>query len=324
MQWLVFTYSLPSKGSSSPRVTLWRRLRRLGAVTPTGGLYLLPERDDCVEALQWLAQEIHQAQGDAMVFHVTHIEGFTDQQAVALFQAARSEEYAELDQQASALEQQIHAGLELAEREQLLEALSKLRRRYTDIARVDYFDCPYGAQVSARLASITRALAPSGAQPEAIVPAHLVQYREVRWVTRPRPHVDRLACAWLIRRFINPQAEIRYATQPEPDEVTFDMPDAYFGHHGNLCTFETMLLAFGFDDPALRAIAEIVHEIDVRDGMIVRPETAGIDVILQGWLLIDLTDGEREARGIALFEGLHAGLAATPAYQEMQEDQRTP
>src|SRR5215210_1628131 len=95
MEWIVFSYSLPSKGTSSPRVTLWRRLRRLGAIAPAGGVHLLPAHDTCVEAFQWLAQEIRQAQGEAMVLHVTHVDGMSDQQIIARFQAARTEEYGE-------------------------------------------------------------------------------------------------------------------------------------------------------------------------------------------------------------------------------------
>src|ERR687893_1042446 len=104
MTWIVFSYSLPSKGSSSPRVTLWRRLRRLGAIAPAGGVHLLPARDECLEAFQWLAQEIRQAQGEAMVLHVARVDGLTDPQIIALFQAARTEEYLELDAEATVLE----------------------------------------------------------------------------------------------------------------------------------------------------------------------------------------------------------------------------
>ena len=305
----MFSYSLPSKGSSSPRVTLWRRLRRLGAIAPAGGVHLLPARDACVEAFQWLAQEIRQAQGEAMVLHVTRVDGLTDQQIIARFQAARTEEYGELDAEATALEQTVREhGLSDQQRE-LVEILEKLRRRFTEAARVDYFDCPAGVRVAARLAAIARLLAPVAADIVAVAPARLAEYREARWVTRPRPHVDRLACAWLIRRFVNPDALIRYSSEPAPDEVAFDMADAQFGHQGARCTFETMIEAFGLDAPALPGLAEIVHEIDVRDGRSTRPEIAGIDAVLGGWLLADLTDAEREAHGIALFDGLAAALA---------------
>ena len=319
MQWIVFSYSLPSKGSSSPRVTLWRRLRRLGAVAPAGGVHILPAREECVEAFQWLAQEIRQAQGEAVLMHVTRVEGLTDAQIIALFQAARTQEYAELEAEATALERTPGESPETAELEGLRERLEKLRRRYAEIARVDYFDCPAGARVAARLAAIERVLSPLPANAATVAPALLDEYRDAQWVTRPRPHVDRLACAWLIRRYINPVARIRYSAQPETDEVAFDMPDARFGHHGNLCTFETMLRAFKLDEPALGGMAEIVHEIDLRDGHYVRPEIAGIDAVLGGWLLRDITDTERELHGTALFDGLYAALAADARQAGMVE-----
>ena len=313
MNWVVFTASLPSKGSSSPRVMLWRRLRRLGAIVPAGSTYILPARDACVEAFQWLAQEIRQSQGEAMVMHVTHFDGLTDPQLVALFQAARSAEYTELDREVAVLEQTLHAGADGEQREQLQETLDKLRRRHAEIARVDYFNCPQGGQGAARLARVARLLAPVRAVPVVVAPAVLAAYREARWLTRPRPHVDRLACAWLIRRYINPTAPIRYGTQLEPDEVPFDMADAQFGHQGNLCSFETMVHAFDLDEPALRAMGEIVHAIDLRDGLYARSETAGIEAVLDGWQMADLRDGQREAQGIALFDGLYTALAQATA-----------
>ncbi len=310
MQWIVFSYSLPSKGSSSPRVMLWRRLRRLGAVAPAGGVHILPARDECVEAFQWLAQEIRQAQGEAVLMHVTLVEGLTDAQIIALFQAARTQEYGELEAEATALEQTSGEPAETVDLEDRRERLEKLRRRFAEIARVDYFDCSEGARVAARLTAIERVLSPLPANAAVVAPALLNEYRDAQWVTRPRPHVDRLACAWLIRRYINPAARIRYSAQPEPNEVAFDMADARFGHHGNLCTFETMLQVFGLDEPALHGMAEIVHEIDLRDGRYLRPEIAGIDAVLRGWLLTDITDTERELHGTALFDGLYAALAA--------------
>ena len=319
MEWVVFTYSLPSKAGSSPRVTLWRRLRRLGAVTPAGSIYVLPAREDCVEAFQWLAQEIRQARGDALVMHVGQFAGLPDPQVIALFQTARAEDYAALDTEAAALEQGAAAADDPEERSRLQDLLARLHRRYAEIVRVDYFNCPEGTRVAARLGRIQEALAPVVAEP--VVPVALAAYHAARWVTRPRPHVDRLACAWLIRRFVNPAAPIRYAAQPEPGEVAFDMVDAQFGHTGSLCTFETMLRAFGLDEPALQAVAEVVHEIDLRDGQYARPETAGIDAVLAGWQRADLADAEREARGLALFEGLYAAFAHTTGTRAGAEEQ---
>ena len=124
--------------------------------------------------------------------------------------------------------------------------------------------------------------------------------------------MDRLACAWLIRRYIDPAAVIRYSDQVAAGEVAFDMEGAEFGHRGNLCTFETMLLAFGLDEPALRTLAEIIHEIDLRDGRYARPETAGLDAILTGWQRTDLPDAQMEAAGIAMLAALYNGLLPRP------------
>ena len=309
MLWLVFSYSLPAQLHSSPRVTAWRRLKQMGAAAIAGGAQALPARAECAEAFQWLAQEIRQAGGEAVVMRVENFTGLTDAQLVRLFQFARAADYAELEADLKKLER----ALKSKDRFRLPEALERLRKRQAAIAQIDYFDCPAGAQIAARLARIEQALAPA-LPPKTIPSASIADYLNKRWVTRPQPHVDRLACVWFIRRFINPQANIRYSPEPEPGEVTFDMEPADFGHQGGLCSFETMRLAFGLDDPGLRALAEIVHDIDLRAGPrqtqsgAGRPETHGVLAILQGWRLAALTDAELETRGVALFEGLYTAF----------------
>ena len=311
MSWVVFSYSLPAAGRSSPRVAVWRRLRALGAVSPIGGIHVLPARDECVEALQWLAQEVEQAKGEALLMRVERFEGLNDAQLIALFQEERKEDYAALDERAAGLEKTLTGSRKRDPRDdtQARELLAKLRREHGEIARIDFFDSPAGAQVASRLARIEEALAPGRPDDVPVARAHLSEYRNKRWVTRPSPHVDRLACAWLIRRFINPRAVIRYSMTPRPDEVPFDMSRGLFSHHGNLCTFETMARVFGLDDPAVRAIAEIVHEIDLRDGRYVHPEVPGIDAVLRGWM--SRADADREAHGVALFDGLYEALSQT-------------
>ncbi len=306
MNWVVFAYTLPAQPSSRMRVAIWRRLQRLGAVAPVSSLYVLPAQEGCIEGFHWLAQEIRQGQGEAVVMRVEQFEGLTDQQVIAAFHTARSTEYAEVEAEAQALEHTL-AQTPPDDRAGAHDTLEKLRRRHAELAQVDYFNNPDGVRVATHLARLARQLVPDPS-PVIVAPARREEYAAARWVTRPRPHVDRLACAWLIRRFLHPQAVIRYATDPLPDEIAFDMPAARFGHQGNLCTFETMLRAFGLDDPALHAVAEVVHEIDLRDGIYTRLETAGIEAVLQGWLLLDLPDAEREARGCALFDGLYAAL----------------
>jgi hypothetical protein len=309
MNWVVFSYSLPGKSGSGPRVNLWRRLRRLGAISPAGGAQVLPARDECLEAFQWLAREIRQAKGEAVVMRVEQFEGLTDQQLIDQFHAAREEDYAEIERSITELGKTLNKRTKPEDRSIAREALEKLRRRYAEVRRVDYFNSPAGDRVAARLAGVEQLLA-------AALPALAVKiekraaadYRRNRWVTRPHPHVDRLACIWLIRRFIDSSASVRYAEHPKTGEIAFDMDEGEFGHRGNLCTFEVMCLTFALDEPALRAIAEIVHEIDLQDGRYARAEIAGIDAILSGWQLTDWPDAELEMRGVALFEGLYQTL----------------
>ena len=309
MNWIIFSYSLPAQASSGPRVTLWRRLRRLGAISPTGGIYILPAQDMCVEAFQWLAQEIKQANGQAMVMSVQQLEGLTDQQLIDLFREARQEDYAELKMQVTNLEQTITVEKNTEKFVDFREALTKLQKQYSDIRQIDYFDSPDGVQLAAQLAKIAKTLAPVVEPSPQIAQVSIESYRDRVWGTRPKPHVDRLACAWLIRRFINAEATIRYAHQPIAAEVTFDMSEAEFSHTGNLCTFETMIQAFDLDTPGLSLLAEIVHEIDLQDERYFHPEITGVEAILKGWLQLDLPDTELEKYGIALFEGLISELS---------------
>jgi hypothetical protein len=186
--------------------------------------------------------------------------------------------------------------------------LEKLRRRFAEVVRIDFFQAPERAEADAALARTEALLGPSETVPSEVPSADLERYRGRRWVTRPHPHVDRLACAWLIRRFVDPDAEIRYAETAGEGEVSFDMKSADFGHRGNRCTFETMLAAFGLEgDPALAALAAIVHEIDLRDAS-TRPEVPGLDAILRGWSAAGWADAELERHGIAIFEGLYRAL----------------
>jgi hypothetical protein len=305
MRWIALTYSLPSKPQSTQRVALWRRLRRLGAVSPTGSLYILPAQAQCVEAFQWLIQEIRQAQGEAFAAYIERFDGISDQRLVELFDLARKKEYAQIEARAVVVEQSIRGKLTAQETLPMKETVDKLQREYSEVMRIDYFRCADGLRVRDLLTRIEQALAPDVLVQVEIKSVAIADYQNKKWVTRPRPHVDRLACAWLIRRFIDPHASIRYATTPEADEVSFDMQDGEFGHQGPWCTFETMLRAFQLDGAALQKLAQIVHEIDLRDGHYVHPETTGIDALLQGWLLADMSDHQLEGHGIALFEGLY-------------------
>jgi hypothetical protein len=261
-----------------------------------------------MEAFQWLAQETRTTNGEAAVMRITQFEGLTDQQVVALFCAARVEDYRHIETHAADLRQNLADGKGM-DVSQARDTLGKLRRRYAEIARIDYFECTEGRRVASLLNDIERSLSPAASAGHYVPHADVAQYRDKRWVTRPHPYVDRLACAWLIRHFVNPQASIRYSNRANQDEVAFDMNQGEFGHRGNLCTFETMKLAFGLESPGLQAIAEIVHEIDLHDDRYAWPEIAGIETLLSGWSMASLSDVELESKGVSLFEGLYSAFS---------------
>ena len=300
MHWIALSFSLPSGSSSSKRVAVWRRLQKLGSVSPTGALYLLPAGDESQEAFDWLAQEIEDAGGEALVFRIDQLAGDAEGRLVEAFRTAREEDYQKIAAEAaSAVTAERAAKLGLQD-------LEKLRRRFAEAVRIDFFHAPGRTAAEASLARLEALLGQGEGAAREIPSAGLERYRGRKWVTRPHPHVDRLACAWLIRRFVDPQAEIRYAETAAEGEVSFDMRGAELGHRGNLCTFETMIAAFGLgSDPALAALAGIVHEIDLRDGTSARPEVPGVDAILSGWSAAGWTDAELERHGTALFEGLY-------------------
>lgn len=303
MNWICFIHSLPAVGgrrsTAGTRVSIWRGLRRIGALTVAGGAHVLPDRPDCRHGMSVLVQDVLRAGGDAMMLLVSAVDGVSDADLAARFLRERDAEYDALLAQLSELER----APRLASRR-----LALYRRRLAAIAQVDYFDSPRRGQVEAQLRRLEQSLSstPEPAQPDR---PSLSAYRGRRWVTAPRPGPDALACAWLIRRFIDTNALIRYADRPRPDEIAFDLPAGEFAHHGVMCAFERMVFAFSLETPALTQLGQIVHELDMHDGRFKHAETAGIDAALRGWRLMQpLSDAEIEARGRLLFDGAHAAL----------------
>ncbi len=310
MNWIVFSYSLPSKSDSRSRVAFWRRLRRIGAVAPKSGVYVLPDREDCLESFQWLAQEVQQARGEAVVMRVEKFEGLTDSELMQSFVSACQKDYDEIHKSIDEFEKQIRK-VSPEQGRKLNQHLEKIRERFNQIAQLDFFNSSYGKEVAMRLARLGKKLSPSKTDVVALPSLSINDYKNKRWVTRPRPHVDRLSCAWFIRRFINKNAKIRYSNTPGPDEVPFDTKGDLFGHYQNLCSFETMLTIFHLEEPALRVMGEIIHEIDLRDAKYFHSQTEGIASILKGWIHAGFADEDLEKHGIALFEGLYAALSRT-------------
>lgn len=297
MNWVVLSYSLPQGNAASMRVSFWRRLRRIGALSPKVGVHVLPSNDDNVEAFDWMAQEAKHAGGDALVMHVERFEGLPDQTLVEAFNQQRAEAYAELEPEIAALENDLDA-----------TAIVRLRRRVDEIAAIDFFQSEEGQRAIIRLQKLQERL--RAPRKEKHMPPLRQEYLGRTWVTRPRPFIDRLACAWLIRRFIDANANIRYSADVAANEISFDMPNAVFGHRGSDCTFETMLAEFAIDEPAVVRIGQIVHTIDLRDDRVDAAEAVGIEAVIRGWQRANLPDAEIEQRSCALFDALRETFRA--------------
>lgn len=261
-----------------------------------------------MESFQWMAQEVQQARGNAALMKIEKFEGVADSELIEQFRSACKKDYSEIESGLDKLEKALKGKNLSAKPSQVRSKLEKLRNQFTEIEKIDFFHSPNAKQVLNRLNKIQQKSFSPKTQIEGLPSFSISEYENKKWVTRPRPHVDRLGCVWLIRRFINKKARIRYSNTPEPDEVPFDNKGALFGHYQNLCTFETMISIFSLKDRGLKALAEIIHEIDLRDGIYFRPETEGVTLILKGWLQSGFSEDELEAHGIALFEGLYTSL----------------
>ena len=304
--WLLLLLSLPPRPSSL-RVRAWRRLKALGAVALKSGAYLLPYSPDRYEQFQWLAQEVEKDRGEATLLKVDRVENMNQPEVVRLFHEARNADYAALTDR--------YRKLGPAKRPRAAEELARLARELDRLADIDFFDAPGRQQtLRAREAAERRVAGPlkAGAAPAGRLDLEAFQGRQ--WVTRPRPHVDRIASAWLIKRFLDPAAEFVFAA---PDElpagaIPFDMAGVEFGHQGDDCTFETLLHRSGLRDRRLASIAQIVHEADLRDGKFPRDEARGLDLVLRGLLAAIKDDHEALAQGLTLFDGLYSTIGERP------------
>jgi hypothetical protein len=335
-EWLLLVHQLPPRPTSL-RVRIWRKLQKLGAVSLKNSVYVLPAGDKTHEDFQWLKQEVESAGGEATVLRAASVEGATDDELVALFRGQRADEYArvtaELDGLAGTVRGQRKGGHLSPGRLGTHEAeLSRLHQELERVIAVDFFLADGRAEALAALERCREALhlpqgsGARGAKVRAPKGGGLdtAQYQGRRWVTRKNPHIDRLATAWLIRRFIDRRPRFQFVDDGTRVEggVHFDMADAEFTHRGEDCTFETVLKKFGLaGDPALKGLAEIVHDIDLKDNKFNRLEAAGLDAAVRGLGELLKDDRKLMRKAGVIFDGLyeHLGQKATEGARDGRE-----
>jgi hypothetical protein len=290
-------FSLSAKRASQ-RVDVWRRLRRAGALALGSSAYVLPNREANEEQLQWLASQVRKQKGKATVVHAQAFDGRPASELARRFIDARSKEYEVV------LKELLRRGkkAELSRSE-----LTRLRRQFQQIVDRDFFACPLRTRIEGIMAKLDRSDQP----PQRRSGKRLKEYSGRTWVTRHRPGIDRVASAWLIRRFLDPGASFAFADDPKEQStaIPFDMfSEQGFGHRGEDCTFETLMKDFALGHGALKAISEAVHDADLGDEKFGRVEAVGLDRVLRGWAQQGTPDDELLRRGMELIEGLYQSL----------------
>jgi hypothetical protein len=299
--WLLLVFSLPTRRASQ-RVEIWRKLQRLGSVSLGNSGYLLPNNSSNRERFEWLATTIRGYHGDASVVQVQSIDNFSGSQIVERFVKARSQDYQELLR-----ELRQFGSVSRANRSS--SRLGRLRQRFQEVMAIDFFHNPLRERVQELLDRMQNDGQSSPAsQVTGTVAAK--NYRARVWITRPRPGVDRVTSAWLIRRFIDPKARFLFATKNQlpRNAVPYDMYQGGFGHRGDDCTFETLQKVFRIRDRKVGVMAQIVHDADLDDQKFGRAEGLGVDEVLKGWGRMGLPDREILERGIQLAQGLYFSL----------------
>jgi hypothetical protein len=309
--WLALILSLPTENATA-RMRAWRALKASGAAVLRDGVYLLPQRPGCRALLESIAADVQAAGGSA---HLLVVGSDTGGDYAALFD--RSNDHAALLAEIAQAHDALRAEPSV---DAALRQSRKLRKAATALAGIDYYAGEAGRQTEAAIAELERAvaIALSPNEPRAMAGAITrldpAAYRGRRWATRQRPWVDRLACAWLIRRHIDPHARFVWLAEPATcpaDALGFDFDGATFTHVGAKVTFEVLLAAFGLEQPALKRLGALVHFLDA--GGVEPPEASGVERVMAG-LREALTDDDQlmlVASGV--FEGLRVAFETEAA-----------
>jgi hypothetical protein len=309
-KWLLLIHQIPLKPAYF-RVKIWRRLQGLGAVAIKNSVYVLPKNEETLEDFQWVLREIIQGGGEASICAADFIEGLTDEQIEALFKAARDADYAQISDDAKSVLDSVPTSASAItdeETSKIEASLSHLKKRFSSISALDFFPSP-GREVAQAAIEQLEARIKTGPDEAEAERCDLKELHGRIWVTRKGVYIDRIACAWLIRRFIDSDAQFKFVSgkgyRSRAGELRFDMFEGEFTHEGDLCSFEVIIKRFFPADEALAQIGRVIHDLDYKDAKYKKPETAGIGGLMQGLAATHKSDEARLDRGKAIFDDLY-------------------
>jgi len=316
-RWLLLVFQLPARPSNA-RVSTWRRLQKVGALPVKNSAYVLPNSPQGREDFEWIKTEIIGFKGKAAIFLTNPAGGREEQELIAAFRGEREGEFGEIRREAAQLQAR-HRGksvMDRGKRRRLERAIRRLRERWAQVAEQDCFGAPGREESAQALGELTRLAMrqereASPAPPEGGV-AMRNEYQGRTWVTRPRPGVDRMSSAWLIRRFVDARARFAFAAAPKKNDraVGFDMYGVEFSHHGAHCTFEMLAERFGVTEPGVERIGQIVHDLDLKDGRYGAADAPAIGRVIEGLRRSVADDHHLLEQGITLFEALYQSFSA--------------
>ncbi len=309
-RWWVLAFQLPAQPAYA-RVKIWRRLQAMGAASFKNALYLMPATEEALEDFEWTLREVRDAGGEGLILDARAVQGFTDEEIIAIFDAAREEQYRGVAEEIRAFSARFDRKRDPPAAEETAAQHAKFHARINAIEAIDFFQANGREQARALLRNLepdSISIDTLGACP-AMESELLTSLRGRTWVTRANVHVDRMASAWLIRRWVDPNARFKWVTErhyrPMPDEIRFDMYQAEFTHERDQCTFEVLAGKLNSKDAALSAIAEIIHDLDLKDQKFARKETAGVQQVLAGIVASQSSDDARIERAAYLFDDLY-------------------
>ncbi len=314
-KWLLLIHQIPPKPDYF-RVKIWRRLQKIGAVAIKQSVYVLPNNGQAYEDLHWIVKEITEGGGTASLSKAVFLEGITDAQIESLFQVARDDEYEKIVKDTQSFLKESTEALEGSSSLVLKKKreLSRIQGRFAEIVAIDFFNAP-GRETADRILTECDALLRETKENTSPAAQELKNMCGRTWVTRKGIYVDRIACAWLIHRFIDPEGRLKFVAderyRPRPDELRFDMFEGEFTHIGDNCTFEVLVNTFGLASQPITAIAEIVHDIDLKDKKYRRPEVNGIQAVFSGMATTCSDDQDRLERGSMILDELYASFGGT-------------
>lgn len=306
-RWLLFVHQLPTSPSNL-RVKTWRRMQQLGALAIKQAVYVLPDSPGAREDFEWLKTEIEGSGGGASVFAAASVDAWSDDALTEEFRRDRQAGYGALAAELEAHVRKLtRAGRRQPASSPSARTLAAFRERLATLERIDFFGSAGRDRVVSLIARLEAGPANVAAAPGAAAKDRR-HYQRRLWVTRPRPGVDRMSSAWLIRRFLDPEARFGFVADRDAaprDAIPFDMFGVEFTHRGEHCTFETLCADFGLDDAALRHVAAIVHDLDLKDGRFGAPEAGSVGLLVDGLQLAHADDADLLGHGIVLFEALY-------------------